>query len=413
MKTQLNLSAAILLSVFTLQAQQLNWQQYNQENSPLLSNTIHDILLGERGTWIGTENGLGLFNGTDWQIFTTENSELPDNHVYDLCKDNWGNIWVATDQGVVKITTTTWQVFDVNNSPLPTNLIRSVATDSEGNLWVGTWGQGVVKNTGTQWRLYNTSNSGVPSNGIYTVEVDTDGHLWVGTYNGGVSMYNGVSWNSYNTTNSPLPHNNVRSITFDAQNAVWFGTEDGIAVKSDIDSWHIYNYQNLGYSIHMVLDGVQESAGKIFFATDGGLVCIHPTEFNVLTVQNSQLPSNHIRSIAQTEEGNLWLGTGNKGVAVYSPHGLLSTQNATHQSPTFTVYPNPARTQLSLHLDQFNSSKIALEIRNTLGQQIVSYAITNTGMYPTTIPVAHLPSGVYHLILHSGNETHSQKFYKL
>ena len=413
MKTTILTTCFVATSLFSANAQSLNWLHYNNGNSPLPSNTINSVLAVDDGKWVGTDGGLGFYDGSDWTIYTEETSDLPDNHVRDIFEDNWENTWIATDKGVVQINANGWEIFNESNSGLPLNLVRSVTTDQEGNLWVGTWGGGIAKKIGSEWTTYNTSNSDLPSNGVFTVDLDYLGHVWVGAYNGGVSVFDGVSWETYNTDNSDLPHNHVRSITFDANRTIWFGTDDGLARKTETGVWDVFTYQNIGFSFHVVFDGVQESPGKVFFGTDGGLLAFDQANFSVTTAQNSNLKSNNIRCITEDAEGNLWLGTGNDGISIYSPQGTLGVNDRVADSKLLSIYPNPTADDMTFNLDESINENLGVEVRNALGQTVVTQKVTHTSGQSHQLNLDQLTPGVYHLTVQSSNALSTKTFYKL
>lgn len=409
MKSFVTIIILSIVSILPTHAQSLSWMHYNQNNSPLPSNSITTILSTENGTWVGSTEGLAFYDGSDWTVYTHETSELPNNYVQDIHEDDWGNTWIATDAGIVRINEDGWQVFNQANSDLPSNTTRSVTTDSEGNLWVGTWGYGIANLNGNDWTIYNTTNSELPSNGIFTVELNDNGDVWVGTYNGGVSIFREHTWTNYNTSNSQLPNNNVRSITFDDQQTVWLGTDDGLA-KFSGGAWQAYTYQNIGFSVHTFYDGIKQSSGDVFFGTDGGIVHFNQSEFEVITAQNSDLVSNNIRCITQDENGDIWVGTGNDGISIYSPLGTLSVED--DNALETEIYPNPTANKLNLRLANSANGPVLIEIRNATGQLVESQSLTTSGQ-THHVNVTHLPTGVYHLTLKSANSLSAKMFCKL
>ncbi len=408
------LTTSFLLTIlFTSASFASNWMHYNQSNSPLPSNHVTAILSDDEGTWVGTDDGLAFFDGINWTIYDSETSELPDNYIRDIHKDNTGIIWVATDMGILKIGQTTWESFTTDNSSIPSDNVRSITTDSEGNVWIGTWGQGIATKNGNNWTLYDANNSDLPSNGIFTVEVDELGVIWAGTFNGGVTKFNGVTWTTYNTSNSELPHNHVRTIAFDQNHIAWFGTDDGVARKTPGGHWDIHTAETIGYSFHTVFEGVVESPGVVFFATDGGILQLESSSFSMITAQNSNLPSNNIRSLAIDPDGNLLVGTGNDGLTIYSPQGTLSTKDPIKDGNGLTVYPNPTSNQLEFLLPLKGANKTTITVTNGVGQTVLSKNVASTSTLQHQLDVGYLPAGTYYLTLQSSEGIQQSKFLKL
>jgi ligand-binding sensor domain-containing protein len=117
---------AALLGAFSVSANANSWMQYDQSNSPLPSNSVTATLNDGAITWVGTFDGLAMFNGMDWTIYQSETSILPDDHIHDIYKDTQGNTWVVSGTGLLKINVNGWEVIDLANSPTPTAQLRSI-----------------------------------------------------------------------------------------------------------------------------------------------------------------------------------------------------------------------------------------------------------------------------------------------
>lgn len=412
MKT-VTLTTSLLLSILlSTSAFASNWMHYDQSNSPLPANHVTSVLSDEDGTWVGTDDGLAFFDGVDWEVYDSETSELPDNYIRDIHKDNSGITWIATDGGLLKVDANGWESLTMSNSNIPSNNIRSVTTDSEGNIWIGTWGQGIAFKDGNNWTVYDTNNSDLPSNGVFTVELDELGVVWVGMFNGGVSKFNGITWETFNTSNSDLPHNHVRTISFDQNHIAWFGTEDGIAKKTPGDQWNIYKAETIGYSFHTVYKGIVESPGVVYFGTDGGILQFVNSTFSMVTSQNSNLPSNNIRSMALDGDGNVWVGSGNDGLSIYSAQGTLNVKQPL-KGGEFPVYPNPSVGEITFHLPSKNTKNTDIVVFNGIGQAVIQKQLVNSGIVQQTLDVSSLPLGTYFLSVRSSDGMAQSRFQKL
>src|SRR5215468_4937863 len=72
------------------------------------------------------------------QVWLTENG-LPQNTVQTILQTRDGYLWVGTQEGLARFNGTNFVVFDRENTPqLKSNDIRSLFEDSQGNLWIGT-----------------------------------------------------------------------------------------------------------------------------------------------------------------------------------------------------------------------------------------------------------------------------------
>lgn len=147
-------------------------------------------------------------------------------------------------------------------------------------VWAGTHGGGVVQwdpSDGTHTQ-YLANETGLLSNNVQAVASDGQYLLWFATDRGVSQFEPGASeWEQYTAaTDNGLPSNNATAVAFGPDGKVWIGTSQ----VWDGDAW-----------------------------TGGGLsVCALGGDCVTYTVENSELPSNNITSIAFA--GNdVWIGT--------------------------------------------------------------------------------------------------------
>ena len=108
--------------------------------------------------WIGTIDGLAIFNGAYWIVYNQNNSELPNNIVMTIDKGIDKNMWLGTYGGLVELKDTVWTIYNTDNSDIPENDINSLSVDSAGNKWIGNNGYNLVKFDGENWELYYLPN---------------------------------------------------------------------------------------------------------------------------------------------------------------------------------------------------------------------------------------------------------------
>lgn len=75
------------------------WTVYDKLNSGFTGGGVTSITFEGSKKWIGTGNGLILFDGENWSEFKTNNSGLPDDYVTDVAIDKFGNKWITTISG--------------------------------------------------------------------------------------------------------------------------------------------------------------------------------------------------------------------------------------------------------------------------------------------------------------------------
>ena len=69
-------------------------------NDGLPSATVYDIIQDSRGfLWIGTDNGLAIYDGSKCETYTIKNG-IVGNIVRKIFEDKNGNVWIGTNGGL-------------------------------------------------------------------------------------------------------------------------------------------------------------------------------------------------------------------------------------------------------------------------------------------------------------------------
>ncbi len=131
---------------------------YNPDDSTSLSsNEVHAIAPDGDTLWVGTFNGLNLFNLKSLQvekIYQTTESKLEGlitNDIVSLHVAQDGTLWVGTASGLHSYNKEN-QKFTLFTEidGLPNNLIYAIEEDVQGNIWISTnWGLAVLKKDGS------------------------------------------------------------------------------------------------------------------------------------------------------------------------------------------------------------------------------------------------------------------------
>ncbi len=137
----------------------------------------------------------------------------------------------------------------------------------------------VDKKLGTFLRILYNSENGLPGGMVNDIAQTKDGILWIGTY-GGLYRYNG---NNFRLMNEFESIKAVNCFFIDEEGRLWIGTNDS-----------------------------------------GLSICINNEISNVLNVE-SGLPSDSVRSIAQGNNGNYYVGTADALAVVTLSNGLKVT----------------------------------------------------------------------------------------
>lgn len=96
------------------------------------------------------------------------------------------------------------------------------------------------------------------------------------------------------------------------------------------------------------------------------------------------------------------------GTTSYSP---IRTLRIGEQQATFSIFPNPAQSELRVQLPAGGRANAQLEIINQIGQVLRSLSVAD-GQELLPIDIADLPSGVYVLYYRAGEQTQEVRFTK-
>lgn len=292
----------LLILSNSLVAQRYNLSVYNNTNG-LPGNQVNDVFQDSHGRlWIGTMNGVTVFDGTNFSAFD-KNNPISNNPVKTIFEDSQGNIWLGMiRKGVCKYNGTSFEFYNTASGLLSDN-VNAISEDKEGNIWIGTT-EGLNKFDGKMFNTY-TSLRGLVSNNIFSLYHDNKGILWISTI-GGISAFDGKNFKNFTTENGLLS-NIVYHIQGDREGKLWFSTYLGISVFDGTD------FKNYTTSNGLLTDRIEKiiinSAGTMLFASYGGGVGVLENDSIKYITVDEGLPSNIVKSIIQDREGNYWLGT--------------------------------------------------------------------------------------------------------
>ena len=282
---------------------------YNETNSNIISNNVTCVVIdSNRAIWIGTDAGIGRFDGSGWQTYTTAHG-LVDNEIRASVIDSSGNIWFATAGGVSRFNGSAFTNYTENEGLIDDN-VQALAVDIDGDIWIGT-AKGTCEINGEN---FSKKTSGLINDNVQSIAIEGNGNIWFGT-SGGASKYDGSNWTTYKKPGAGLPSNDIRSIVIDPNNTIWFGTKSGIA-KFDGSTWISYTKQNSGLIDNKVNVVFIDLKGNIWIGTEGGINKFNGSSWSSFSQDNSNLNTDMVTSVANDIRDNLWFGTDN-GVYKY------------------------------------------------------------------------------------------------
>jgi ligand-binding sensor domain-containing protein/signal transduction histidine kinase/DNA-binding response OmpR family regulator len=340
------------------------------------SNAVRAIVCDKSGVyWIGTRDGLYLYNLQKNKTYLFENDEhesksLVHNSILDILSDKNGNMWICT-RGGISLMVPERQIFKHykslpnDNRYLNNNEIYAIWTNKNtGEIWLGTDKGGVnILNPVTQRYRYLMQNSGgagsLTSNCIKAFMDDGQGNVWIGTFRGGINVYNLKTKRIIYYKNNPadpnsLSNNVVWALLHDKKGNIWVGTDSGLD-RFDPDTRRFIHYRNIDQGLSVIWIN-EDSKGDLWlgqgsrtniFRPDVGIVAGYTDQgrwfyedskgrYWVATMNNglvlydkmkgpqkyydekAGLPNNQVFYILEDYLGNLWLSTAN-GLSRFDP----------------------------------------------------------------------------------------------
>lgn len=309
------------------------------DNESISFNRISNIFIDQEGIfWIGTfGGGLNKYlpsknRNEPSKFFSYKSSSSPnslsDDKIISIYEDKYKSIWVGTyDGGLNKLpyeqkfispnnaSFTIYKTKPNDPTAISNNTVMSI-TGMDDNLWIGTFGGGLnIFSYETQDFRHFLPNpldkNSLADNDVLSLYVDRSGILWVGTHLGeGINKLEKRTQKFNHIKNDPTDKNSL------SDNVVW-------AIHQDIADPHIFWFATYRGGVSKL----NESTGKF-------------TSYKHVYNSPFSLSGNHVRSIAQDDEGFLWIGTYNSGLNKLNPKTNTFIRYVNNPSDTASIGAN-------------------------------------------------------------------------
>lgn len=203
-----------------------------------------------------------------------------------------------------------------------------------------------------------SDRDGLPQNSVMCLEVDQRGYLWAGTQDG-AACFNGRAWTTLNMPNQTAS-NYVRAILPASDGSIWFGTLGGGVSIFRNGKWQTFTRQNSPLPNDQIRCLAEQPLGDgkfiIWIGTYGGGLVRYDNETWTVFNQSTHPDLNRVigcllPSVAEDGTPALWVGTYGGGIFRFEHQKWTqhTTQNSKLQSDLFqslceTIEPDGTRT---------------------------------------------------------------------
>ncbi|WP_176461206.1 ligand-binding sensor domain-containing protein [Lutibacter agarilyticus] len=311
----------------------LNTKTYDvQKTTTLEGENIKCFYKNNNNIYIGTENGLFIYNILNQQISKTPLTfsincfnKLQENQFY-IGSDKGLFLYDILEESITPF------VLKINENKLQEKIdINQIINDEKGNLWFGSDGEGLYHYNSFQ-KKFNTIKLSLKEyplmNNISSFQFlkGKDSTLWIGTKYGIVKYFHkNKNFKLYATEGDPL----IYAITKDKNNTIWGGGFTTGLLKYDANTDSFIKIQNTKNNLpdDDIVDIIPIDNNTLWVATWAGGIHkfdIKNENFEEVFINGKRI--NRARTSLIDSKKNIWLGT-DQGVFKISKSGIIQNYN--------------------------------------------------------------------------------------
>lgn len=313
------------------------------DSRSLPAGRVTKLFLDGRGrVWAGTDEGLARFEPLTNNFIRFMPPSGNDNGntriIRGIVSDNAGGIWLATWGGVqhFDLETETFKLYQANpqrTDTLAHNDVNAISVDEGGGVWAATWPGGLDYLASGQdrfvhYRLDLPTQPDPKINDVRALRLAPNNELWMGTDKGVMIWKVGSNWSTRRHLKGISGR--VNSIDIDGRGNIWISTrtEGLFRWNAETQSFQQYTHHsedNHSLPTNAINATLEDSTGVLWVATFANGVArakLGNYAFHRVVPLDVAPPesrtSNFVRSIAVSNDGNIWLGSEN-GLSLYDP----------------------------------------------------------------------------------------------
>jgi ligand-binding sensor domain-containing protein/signal transduction histidine kinase len=208
---------------------------------------------------------------------------------------------------------------------------RVIAQDKSGFIWIGTQ-DGLSRFDGYEFRVYKADRDdswSLSQNHVWALAADADGSLWVGTQAGGLNHYDPlldrfVSYWAQPGNAKALASNHVTALLIDRNDRLWIANSAGRMQWFNPGTKEMDDLPfGLQPALRMVRSMLQTADGGIWLGARDGLWRVQPDGSDLHEIRDAQGGSLDVYALAQTPDGDVWVGVAEAGLYRLRADGSL------------------------------------------------------------------------------------------
>lgn len=314
-------------------------QNDSTDNSSLSNNKIQNIFLDSKNNiWIGTLNGLNLFNENENKFYVFKNdpdnsSSISHNNITSICEDKNNVIWIGTRRGGLNKFLGSGNFINFKNdegdiSSLSNDHIDNLFVDKSNVLWIGTFGGGISKLDCQQKKFFLISklfknNVNNFQSTVGSISEDSSGSIFVtvrfsdGIFKFGKQDNNNLYYKGFEFISKIITESILGRIIEVKKGIVWLNSYFGELIEYDLKKQKLVNlfkvdkfrFNEICMKDYFLYIGT-ENRGILKFD-------LNKKEFVPLdSVLNANLNLN-ILDLFTDKKNNLWICTIQNGIFRY------------------------------------------------------------------------------------------------
>jgi signal transduction histidine kinase/ligand-binding sensor domain-containing protein len=280
--------------------------------------------------WLGTQGGLARFDGLGFTVFDTGNTPgLRSNRILALCEDSAGDLWVGTQNGgLTRYSRGNFTTYTTKDG-LPDEHVFDLHADDRGDLWAST-PKGLARLSGGRFNVY-TTREGLDDNKAFIIGAGPGGPLWLHTGESIMQFRDGRF--EAHAMIEGFPEDWERHVIAShvaGDGALWLSTKYGLARIENGTSKVLVGPTRPGAGgqrVNPVVGFFEGRGGGVRLLTPAGLAGYRGGEVVVDApipeLSGLGLPGG-LKAAVEDREGNVWLGTGGKGLHRFKPRQVAA-----------------------------------------------------------------------------------------